>query len=163
MTKPLHPIAFIVHFDGEARGKMPAHNVDRWVKTLDRSAAELLLSGVEPDRFCIETLDYPFEHVDHIVFRHGLSICLDVGHLAFYGYPIRDYLDRYLVQSRVIHLHGHVNGVNHKDIGSFDSETLSILMEHLGWADDNDRVLTLEVFGIVAFEASMEIMRRLNG
>jgi len=163
ITKPLNPFAYIVHFDGEAPGKTPARNANRWRNALDRSAAELLLSGVEPDRFCIETLDYPFEHVYPIVFRHCLSMCLDVGHLAFYGYSLRDYLDRYLVQSRVIHLHGHLNGVDHKDIGSLDPEILSVLAERLIGASGNNRVLTLEVFGIEALEASMEIMRRWNG
>lgn len=163
LTRQLDPVAYIVHFDGEVRGRMPARNVDRWAKALDRSAAGLLLSGVEPDRFCIETLEYPFEHAEHIVFRHGLSICLDVGHLAFYGYPIQDYLDRYLVHGRVIHLHGHVNGTDHKGIGLLDFEILSMLTERLGSAGDNNRVLTLEVFGIEDFDASMESMRRLNG
>jgi len=163
LTKPLHPFAYIVHFDGEIRGRMPACNLDRWAEALDRSAAELLLSGVEANRFCIETLEYPFEHVEQIVFRHGLSVCLDVGHLAFYGYPIRDSLDRYLGQCRVIHLHGHVNGTDHKGIDLLNSGILSMLMERLGRTGESNRVMTMEVFGIEDFEASMEIMRRLRG
>lgn len=163
MTKPLHPNAYIVHFDGEIRGRMPAGNMDRWVGALDHSAAELLSSGVEANRFCIETLEYPFEHVAHIVLRHGLSVCLDVGHLAFYGFPIRDCLERYLAQCRVIHLHGHVNGTDHKGIDLLDSEILFMLMECLGSTDENKRVLTVEVFGIEDFAASMEIMRGLKG
>jgi len=162
ITKPVHPMAYIVHFDGEVRGKIPIRHVDRWLKTLDHSVTELLSSGIEPERLCIETLDYPFEYVDPVVSRHGLSICLDVGHLAFYGYPIQDYLNRYLVRSRALHLHGHLNGVDHRGVDFFDHETLSVLTERLIGASSNNRILTLEVFGIEAFETSMEIMRRWN-
>ncbi len=163
ITRPLAPFAYIVHFHGEMRGKRPAQEIECWRRALDRSVRELQLSGAEPEDLCVETLDYPFEYVADIVSRHGLSVCLDVGHLAFYGYPIREYLDKYLAQCRVIHLHGNLDGADHKDIGALDPQIPAMLIERVGLENDKERVLTLEVFGRAEFERSMEIMRRLAG
>ena len=163
VTGPLAPFAYIIHFHGERRGKEPAHDIERWRSALDRSTEELLLSlsDVAPKLLCVETLDYPFDYVSDIVSRHGLSVCLDVGHLAFYGYPVQDHLDTYMAQTRVIHLHGNSDGTDHKDIGMLDPEIIAMLTNRLAWEGERERVLTLEVFGRTAFNRSMEIMRRL--
>ena len=163
ITGSLGPFAYIIHFHGEKRGKKPVEDMDQWRESLDRSAHDLMLSGIEPDLLCVETLDYPFEYVADIVSRHGLSVCLDIGHLAFHGYPIRAYLDRYLDRCRVIHLHGNVDGVDHRDIGILDAQIPVMLTGRLGSKKDRERVLTLEVFGRGEFEKSMGVMRRLAG
>lgn len=163
ITGPLGPFAYIVHFHGETRGKKPVEDIERWRKSLDHSVCDLMLSGIEPDLLCVETLDYGFEYVADIVLRHGLSVCLDIGHLAFHEYPIQEYLDRYLDRCRVIHLHGNSDGIDHKDIGLLDSQIPVMLTGRLGSKNDRERVLTLEVFGRGEFEKSMDVMRRLVG
>jgi sugar phosphate isomerase/epimerase len=161
LTSPLAPFAYVLHFHGEMRGRVPAGNIAGWLDALDRSALGLLESGVDPHLMCVETLDYPFELVESIVTRRGMSVCLDAGHLAFFGYPLEDYLDRYLARSRVIHLHGHCDGADHKDIGTLEPLVLASLAGHPCLTDNRERVLTLEVFGLVDFKRSMEIMGRL--
>jgi sugar phosphate isomerase/epimerase len=162
VAAPLLPFAHIVHFHGETRGRVPAGDIPGWLDALDRSMEGLLESGTEPGTLCVETLDYPFELVDPVVARHGASICLDAGHLAFFGYPLGEYLDRYLARSRVVHLHGHRGGTDHRDIGALEPRFLEELVRHPGAADGGERVLTLEVFGIPDFERSMETIRRFR-
>jgi sugar phosphate isomerase/epimerase len=111
---------------------------------------------------CIETLDYPYELIEPVVNKHGMSICLDVGHLVFFGYPLSGYFDRYLSQTRVIHLHGHCDGMDHRDIGTLEPEALETLTGHADFGDGRERVLTLEIFGLPDFEQSMEVMGRLH-
>jgi sugar phosphate isomerase/epimerase len=162
LTFPLAPFAYVVHFHGEMRGRVPARDMKGWLDALDRSASGLVESGVDPHLLCVETLDYPFDLVGPVVSSHGMSVCLDAGHLAFFGYPFADCLDRYLEYSRVIHLHGNRDGFDHKDIGTLDPRVITALLDHPCMTDNRERVLTLEVFGLADFERSMETMERLR-
>lgn len=159
LTVPLDPFAYIVHFHGEMRGRRPAGDMDRWRKALDRSANDLLAAGANPGLLCIETLDYPFEYVSDIVVSNGFSICLDVGHLAFFKYPVPEYLDRYLSGTKVIHLHGNSDGEDHRNIGMLPPGVISTLIERLYLESSKERVLTMEIFGQSDFVQSMEVMR----
>jgi sugar phosphate isomerase/epimerase len=160
-TRPLAPFATIIHFNRETQGPKPAEDVALWKTALDRSVCALLKAGVEPGLLCVETLDYPFRFISDIISVHGLSICLDIGHLAFYGFPVRDYLDRYLAQTRVVHAHGHCDGKDHKDIGLLPSRIPALLIDRLGSENERRHVLTLEVFVREDFQKSLEIVRRL--
>ena len=162
LASPLAPFSYIVHFHGDARGRVPTENPQGWLDALDRSTTELLACGVAPEMLCVETLDYPFELVEPLVTRHGISICIDAGHIAFFGYPLKEYLERYLSRSRVVHLHGHRDGNDHKDIGALPPGFLEMLVRCPGMSDGKERVLTLEVFGIGDFERSMEIIGRMR-
>lgn len=162
LTSSLMPFAYIVHFHGEMRGRVPAEDITKWVDALGRSADGLLDSGIKPGMLCVETLDYPFELVENIVMQRGMSVCLDAGHLVFFGYPLEEYLDRYLALSPVIHVHGNCNGNDHRDISTLDPQVLTTLMGYLCAATDRKRVVTLEIFGRKDFERSMKTMEGLR-
>ncbi len=158
ITSHIDPFAYIVHFHGEMRGKRPARDMARWKEALQLSIEEILSTGVPAKMLCVETLDYPYEEIEEIVFRNGLSVCLDIGHLAFYGYPIARYLDRYLSMARVIHLHGHENGSDHRTITFLEPSVISEVVSRLGRMRETERVVTLEVFGMEDFKSSLQIM-----
>jgi sugar phosphate isomerase/epimerase len=160
VTRPLAPFAYIVHFHGERRGPKPAQNMDCWKKALDLSVRDLLASGVRPELLSVETLDYPFECVYDIVSSHGLSVCLDIGHLAFHGFQINEYIDRYLDQTRVVHLHGFSNGTDHKDIAALPEGVVPMVISTLCSDAGKERILTLEVFGLTDFKKSIEVIRK---
>jgi len=162
LTTPLDPFAYIIHFHGEMRGRIPVRNLPRWLESLDASAARLVESGLDPKMLCVESLDYPYELIEPIVSKYDMSICLDAGHLVFFDYPLSDYLDKYLERSRVVHLHGHCDGMDHKDIGMLEQEVLETLSGRASLDDKKERVLTLEVFGLSDFEHSMDAMRWLR-
>jgi hypothetical protein len=71
LTTPLDPFAYIIHFHGEMRGRIPVRNLPRWLESLDASAARLVESGLDPKMLCVESLDYPMSHrADREQVRH---------------------------------------------------------------------------------------------
>mgnify|MGYP006291802973 CR=1 FL=1 len=158
ITEPLDPFAHIVHFHGEQRCTRPAEDLERWKNRLDRSVGQLLSGGLEADQICVETLDYPFEHVAEIVSRHGLSVCIDIGHLLLYGYSVQEHVRDHLDRCRVVHIHGIHRERDHQHIGLMDPDILRSVLERLTSADAMNRVLTIEVFGQEDFEESIEVL-----
>jgi sugar phosphate isomerase/epimerase len=144
--QPVQPRAVIFHFQHEAyRNGMAAADIPRWQTALEDSVGDLLATGVAPHSLCVETLSYPFEWVEEIVFENNLSVCLDIGHILMNGYDLTEYLARYWTRTRVVHLHGVLDGHDHRDISGIDQRILDQLMERL-YASGNPPVLTLEVF-----------------
>jgi hypothetical protein len=108
----------------------------------------------------VETLDYPFAMVADIVAEHGMAICLDVGHLAFFDHPVADHLDAYWDACRVIHLHGNADGKDHTDISHLHPSVIQLLMDRLYTRNHSQRVLTLEIFSLDHLEKSLAVMEQ---
>lgn len=144
--QPVRPLAVVLHFHHEAyRNGIPAADIPRWQTALHDSVRDLLAAGVAPHNLCIETLSYPFEWVDEIVCGNSLSVCLDVGHILMNGYDLTAHLDRYWTRTRVVHLHGVLDGHDHRDISAIDRRILAQVMERM-YGSITPPVLTLEVF-----------------
>lgn len=158
--EPVHPFAYLVHCSrsDESPAIWNRMNIDDWANALGRSLKELSSSSVEPCRFCVETLNYPFEFVDTLVSDCNMSICLDIGHILLNGYSLVEYLSRYLGRTRVIHLHGIKKGKDHQSIEHMSNENLMLLFAHLSHSSLNERVVTLEVFNEMDLKASMDIV-----
>jgi sugar phosphate isomerase/epimerase len=154
----LSPFGYVLHFHGDQRGKNPSGRLVDWRAALTQSTRELLNHGVAPDLICVETLDYPFGLVADIVLDHNLSVCLDVGHLAFFQYSLPEHLEKYWNRTRVVHLHGNENGTDHKDIGLYDRRLLQMLLDRLNDKPGGERVLTLEIFNEKDLARSLDIM-----
>jgi sugar phosphate isomerase/epimerase len=61
---------------------------------------------LDPRDLCVENLeDSLFDLAPPLLERHGVSICLDVGHLAWRGDSELDFLTRYGDRIREVHLH----------------------------------------------------------
>lgn len=163
LTSPLDPFAFIVHFHGERRGRTPAGEPARWIDALAESVRGILSTGIPPGMLCVETLDYPFRLIEEIVFENRLSVCLDIGHLAFYGYDVAEHLNRYLPLTKVIHLHGHQNGSDHKALSLLDAGLLSGLAARPGELTSVPRVATLEVFNLADLNDSISFINAVFG
>jgi sugar phosphate isomerase/epimerase len=71
----------------------------------DRSLAEIC-TFVEPRALCVENLEaLPFDLAVPLLERHGTSICLDVGHLAWQGGGELAFLEKYGEWVGEVHLH----------------------------------------------------------
>lgn len=160
MTAPLEPFAYILHFEGDQRGGVPSSNMERWVAGLEESAERLRQAGLPLEIVCVENLDYPFELVDRIVLDHGFAICLDIGHVLFYGYRLETYLDRYAHRARVFHLHGIVNGEDHRGIRSIQTSDLQSFLGRLSRLQGPEPVVTVEVFDEEDLTDSLGILDR---
>ena len=155
---PLNPAAYLLHLDGDKRGGVPSDDIPRWQSQHYRSVAELC-AYTSPATICAENLDYPFELVTDIVNDHGLSICIDIGHLLLYDYDVTAHLEVYLPKTGVIHLHG-INGQrDHCSISYLDQEFLARLWNDLTYRYRN--ILTLGIFGEKSFRQSIETVADL--
>ena len=160
-VRALGPLAWTVHFDADGPGRPAPADARAWRAALARSARELIDSGIEPRRLCVETLDYPFEAVEEVVAGLDLSICLDVGHLLISGRPLEAALVRYLPRCRVVHLHGVINGKDHADLSGMPRADLGLLVALLGAGGEPPRVVTLEVFSAADLARSLAILGEL--
>jgi adenosylcobalamin phosphodiesterase len=158
---PLEPFAYIMHFHGDCRGKCPSQNLAGWRASLEKSTAEILACGIAPGDLCVETLDYPFELIEDIVFDHQLSICLDLGHLIYYDFPPLEHLERYLDRTRVIHLHGISEGKDHRAVSYIEPKLLSEMLAPLYKDKKKERVVTLEVFNETDLVNSLKALARI--
>ena len=162
-VREVEPLAWTVHFDADGPGRAAPADARAWRAALERSARELLDSGIEPRRLCVETLGYPFEAVEDVVAELDLSVCLDVGHLLMYGHSLEAYLVRYLPRCRVVHLHGVIDGQDHGDLSGLPRNDLALLVALLCAGEGDARVVTLEVFNAADLAKSLAILEELAG
>ncbi len=156
VTAPLSPFTYVVHFHTDP-GESPSRDLARWTDNHRRSV-ERLLQDVSSRDLCVETLDYDYGLIEDIVSDYGLAVCLDIGHLLLYGHRPEEYLDRYLPQTRIIHLHGVEDGNDHRGLASFPSDLLTSLVGRLEKDSKKSRVLTMELFDEKAFNQSLDIL-----
>lgn len=152
--------ALIVHFHEIPTARWSLADAENWQASLSKSVKDLLNGGVDPRTLCVENLDYPFEMVEDVVRDHDLSLCLDIGHVSRYGYPFEEYLDRYLARSRVVHLHGVIEGRDHGDISVIANDRIASLLARLDDPSAGERVLTLEMFNEGDLEQSLAVLQR---
>ena len=131
-----------------------------WAAAVGDSVGRILRCGVDSRSLCIETLDASFPLLGPVIERHGLSICLDVGHLFLYGLPFKEWLLLYLDKSAVVHLHGVKAGKDHCAIGTIDPGALELLFTMLQSDVTRTRVVTLEIFNEDDLNTSLNIMER---
>ena len=158
-TEALKPFAYIVHLNRIESGIDLDAGMDSWLTGLRRSMEAFHSAGLPMERLCIETLDYPFERVEAIINDYETAVCLDVGHILLYGYPLAAYLGRYFEHCPVIHLHGIRCGKDHRDIAMINSDELSLLFERLS-LNDKQRVLTLEMFSQTDLKNSLTTIEK---
>jgi sugar phosphate isomerase/epimerase len=154
------PFAYILHGTGNHNimGTGSSETIHDWIPRLTKSIGEIINSGVDPGLICLETLNYPFELVENIIRKYDLSVCLDIGHILLYGYSLEDYLIKYLSRTRVIHLHGIIDGNDHQSISALDGVLLSRLFSKLFKENKKERIVTLEVFNENDFRSSLDIL-----
>jgi sugar phosphate isomerase/epimerase len=162
-TAPLEAHALVVHLVlGEREGGPPPDDLDAWRRRAAASLGELLARGVPRETLCLETLDYDFTLAEPVLDALGLSVALDVGHLARDGRPFDEVLARNLHRTRVVHLHGTApGGRDHRSIRHYpraDAVRLLRALARASW----DGVLTLEVFGEAELADSLACLAGLE-
>lgn len=158
----LRPFAWVLHFTKPAALLDGSMGTGAWQDRLERSAYELIEGGLGAKRLCIETLDYPFELVQEVVDRKGLSVCLDIGHLLTAGLDVYGYVERFLPRSRVVHLHGVEGGKDHSSLACLEGRLLERIIRALCVDRILDRVVTIEVFDKAALDESLRLLERFT-
>ncbi len=160
ITSCLKPFGYIIHFNSLESDRFRKKGKKIWREILDTSICEIINSGVDSKLLCVETLDYPFEVIEDILTKRQLSVCLDIGHLLLYGYSWERYLNKFLNQIKIIHLHGNEKGVDHKAISLIDSDFFKKLKENFERFNFREFVLTIEVFSQKDLHLSLETLLR---
>ena len=157
---PLEPFAWVLHLLGEVRGGPVSADVERWRSDTRKSAARVASAVDKRFKVCVETLDFDYEYVEDIVRESGFSVCLDVGHLIKRGCRVREQCEKYIPDTRVLHVHGvKPDGEDHSDLTFFDEELLKWIAERCG--DGKERVASIEVFE-GDYARSLPVLRKLR-
>jgi sugar phosphate isomerase/epimerase len=157
--KILDPRGWILHCNRRGPGNNHIEQDAVWAAAVEVSVEKILRCGVEPRSVCVETLDASFPLLGPVIDEHGLSICLDIGHLILYRMPVEEYINKYLERSPVNHLHGVRAGKDHKAINGMDDAVLAKLFSAIKSSGNHDRVLTLEVFSEKDLAASVNRLK----
>ena len=164
LTDVLAPSAYVMHAEAGPNIEVNGFSETEKKGFADnfRASLERLFSSISvpPSEFCVETLNYPLELIEDVIASFRLSVTLDIGHLELYGFPVREHLDRYLSRTRVLHMHGIIDGKDHKGLQHMRTETLDMVMRALSGDHNQARVFTMEVFSENDFNASCaELMK----
>lgn len=153
-TTHLPITSYTLHLAYPAKAPRQADDIRAWQERTRSGLETLLAADVAPQTISIETLDYPFAWAAPLVEALDLRVCLDIGHLIFYGYDVSATLDRHLTRTTVIHLHGVADGKDHRPLDCLETTLLDVILmrlERYGYKGS----LSLEVFGLEAFERSL--------
>ncbi len=166
LVKGLPKSAFVMHFEAgpgvDINGFTPEQS-SCFVESLRDSSAMLLGGcGETASMFCAENLSYPFELVWPVVEESGFSVTLDVGHIEYYGFPLDEYLLRYLPRAKVLHMHGTHSGRDHNSLSFMRPEALEQVVGALAADDRHPRVFTLEIFSEDDLQSSVGTLQRFR-
>jgi sugar phosphate isomerase/epimerase len=157
------PFSYVVHFHGDKRGNPPSDKINCWLNQHHKSMNDLL-KYVSPRILAVETLDYPYELIETIVWEYDLATCLDIGHILICNHPLDKYINKYLPRTSVIHLHGVCGNKDHANISHIEGKLLSkLITTFCTSADEMNRVLTLEIFNKEDFLTSLDVLRIYQG
>jgi sugar phosphate isomerase/epimerase len=154
-TLSLDPSVYTLHFDLRDGAGVEQTDIEAWRIRSTLSAQKILGCGIEPNRVSVETLGYPFEWIVDIVSRFGFSICLDVGHLLLGGEDLKAYLEKYLLETSIVHLHGFQDGIDHLGIDRLPESALELIFSYLR---NYNGIVSLEVFSIDDLRSSLDVL-----
>jgi sugar phosphate isomerase/epimerase len=149
-TRPLNPSVYILHLDLKDES-----DIDTWQRRITQSLKDIMEYGIESNLISIETLGYPFEWVEGIIKKFGFSICIDIGHILIHGQNLQLYLEKYLPEASVIHLHGFQDGIDHLGIDRLPEPALNLIFSHLR---DYEGIVSIEVFSMDDLKGSLSVL-----
>jgi len=158
LTSPLSPTTSTLHLAADPTTGENRNTIRRWQNRVSDSLGRLLQDGLDASSLSIETLDYPFTWVEDIIASHGLSVCLDLGHLIRYGYDVQQALQRHAGRTEVIHLHGVCNGRDHLSLDKMPGAFLKPIIRFLG---SYRNTLSIEVFSLENLVHSLRFLDKV--
>ncbi len=152
-TRPLRPAAWVLHL--EEGGLDGPGSLEGWRDRLRASLRDLQAGGLDGSRTGVENLGYPLEWIRPVVEESGLSWCLDVGHLLARGEDLGEALAVMGGGVNMIHLHGLMDGRDHRSAASVPDETWGTLRPFLAGYRGG---LSLEVFSAEDLRTSLRAL-----
>ena len=146
LTLPLQPHAFVVHpelplvyhpalgDDPDPLDELPAEVHAAWQEALGESLGRFA-AETGPFPLAVENLQFPYGWVRPLLEEHDLGVTMDVGHLLTHGGAVATHLAEFGERLTVVHLHGIVDGRDHREIGAFSSVELIDILAAVAAAD----------------------------
>lgn len=146
LTLPLQPHAFVVHpelplvyhpalgDDPDPLDELPADVHTAWQEALGESLGRLA-AETGPFPLAVENLQFDYGWVRPLLEEHDLGVTMDVGHLLMHGGAVADHLAEFGERLTVVHLHGIIDGRDHRDIGAFSPAELGDILAAISAAD----------------------------
>lgn len=158
-TRGIEPWAYVVHLDGAGLGDGADEDVlSSW---REQAAASVLLVGAEAGDIhllALENLEsYHPQAFLPLAAELGASLCVDVGHYVKARLNGMELLDSHLDRTRVVHLHGFLDGRDHRSLEHLPDGLLSRVVDRL-LTHDYRGVVTIEVFSEENFFPSRELL-----
>ena len=158
-TQEINPWAYVLHLDGkEFRQGASETDLRRWQDQSVR-ALEIVAGWAGGfERLAVENLDtYPPDFNDPVLERVPVSRCVDVGHLWKDGHDPLPYLERWLLRTRVMHIHG-IAERDHKSLAHVPGENLDLVLRYL-MQQSYGGVFTMEIFSEEDFHSSLAALQ----
>lgn len=157
LTAILSPSTFTLHLECEEADRMP-EPTKRWHDRIYESIHKLISSGIDGKEISVETLNYPLEWVEEILFDLNLSVCMDLGHLILYGFDMKYVFDRYKNRTSIIHLHGANQCRDHQALDFLSKSNLKTVLEILKLFRG---IVSVEVFSFDHLTASLKYLESI--
>lgn len=146
LTLPLEPHAFVVHpelplvyhpalgDDPDPLDELPADVHIAWQEALGESLGRFA-AETGPFPLAVENLQFPYGWVRPLLEEHDLGVTMDVGHLLMHGGAVAAHLAEFGERLTVVHLHGIIDGRDHREIGAFSAAELGHILAAIAAAD----------------------------
>lgn len=111
------------------------------------------------DTLLIENINYPIEWLDFFVFKCGMNICLDIGHLFLHNDEI-SLVKKYSEKIKLIHLHDlNEKGADHSELKNYKriSSAFDVLQEI-----NYKKFIVLELFDTSKFFDSLDFLEKFR-
>ncbi len=154
LAAPLAPTTWTLHLPEEDIG----HNFDGWYERAWDSISRICPEHIPGPALSVETLSYPPEWIDSLISGFDLSICLDIGHMAVYGYDWRGFFEDHAARIPIIHLYGF--GRVHEHLG-LDCLTPDRRRKIAALLKVFSGTVCLEVFSKPHLEASLKVLSEM--
>ncbi len=158
-TLPLSPTVYVLHLDSRSADGNEDPETQSWLERVWGSMEALSRGVVDLSRVAVENLSYPLERIRPLVEEMGMTYCLDLGHMLRYGFDLWSGLESFLPHASMVHLHGVVNGVDHRGLELIDRQEWDIISRALRGYEGG---VSLEVFALGDLRSSLQRMGELR-
>lgn len=161
-TKPLDPLAYVVHLDRRTiQIQAGSAGQRQWENQAARALEQAAGWVGDPAKLAVENLEgFPPEINMEVLEKVPVRLCIDVGHLWLDDHDALRYLETYLERASVIHLHG-VRERDHQSLALVRPEKLRQVMDCLK-SGQFDGVVTLEIFNEYDLRSSLEALQAVE-
>ncbi len=152
---PLAPVFFILHLEMSTDRASDARDRRRWEDRTIRGLEQLSAAGCAMSALCVENQSVPLEWIEPILASFGMTLCLDIGHLKLAGGRLDLTLARGHSQISALHVHGVVDGKDHRALTCLSSNDQKALTDYLRSFHGS---LSVEVFNFKGLYASLTLI-----